>query len=155
MGRSKKIRKHIAGRERQIELHKEKIAEEQAKPSPYWTLIRKWEKDIAIFQREIEELIARLPGKLSEEDDMPKIAATTKEGAVLNPTTDLLELALQELAEECAHALFLMSRLRRLPPGDERETLEGDLHASLSHLRMEATFALKEWDKLIDSLPDS
>lgn len=63
MGRSKKIRKHIAGREHQIELHKEKIAEEQAKPSPDWRLIRKWEKDIAIFQREIEELTARLPGK--------------------------------------------------------------------------------------------
>mgnify|MGYP001773149509 CR=1 FL=1 len=85
---------------------------------------------------------------------MPKTAATTKEGAVLNPTTDLLEVALEELAEECAHALFLMSRLRRLPQGDERDTLEGDLHASLSHLRMEATFALKEWDKLIDSLSD-
>lgn len=63
MGQSKKLRKHIAGRERQIELHKQKIIEEQAKPSPDWRLIRKWEKDIAIFQREIEELAARLPGK--------------------------------------------------------------------------------------------
>jgi hypothetical protein len=85
---------------------------------------------------------------------MGKTVATTKEGAVLQPTTDLLEVALEELAEECAHALFLMARLRRLPPGDERETLEGDLHASLSHLRMESAFALKEWDKLVNSLPD-
>jgi hypothetical protein len=83
---------------------------------------------------------------------MGKTVATTKEGAV--PTTDLLEVALEELAEECAHVLFLMTRLRRLPPGDERETLEGDLHASLSHLRMESAFTLKEWDKLINSLPD-
>lgn len=85
---------------------------------------------------------------------MGKTVATTNEGAVLQPTTNLLEAALEELAEECAHALFLMSRLRRLPPGEERDTLEGDLHASLSHLRMEANFALKEWDKLVDSLPD-
>lgn len=62
MGRSKKLRKHIAGRERQIEIHK-KIAEERMKPSPDWKLIHKWEKDIAIFQREIEELTAQLPGR--------------------------------------------------------------------------------------------
>ncbi len=73
---------------------------------------------------------------------------------VLRPTTDLLELALEELAEECAHALHLMAQLRRLPEGDQRDTLEGDLHASLSHLRMEAIFALKEWDKLTNSLPE-
>lgn len=47
------------------------------------------------------------------------MAKTAEAGAVLQPTTDLLELALDELAEECAHALLLMARLRRLPPGDE------------------------------------
>lgn len=63
MGRGKKLRKHIAGRERQIEIHKQKITEERMKPSPNWKLIHKWEKDIAIFQREIEELTAQLPGR--------------------------------------------------------------------------------------------
>jgi hypothetical protein len=63
VGRNKKLRKHIAGRRYQIELHRQKIVEEQAKPSPDWRLIRKWEKDIAIFAREIEELQARLKRK--------------------------------------------------------------------------------------------
>ncbi len=78
----------------------------------------------------------------------------TETMTVLRPTTDLLELALEELAEECAHVLHLMAQLRRLPEGDERDTLEGELSAALVHLRMESTFALKEWDKLTDSLPD-
>jgi hypothetical protein len=61
VGRNKKLRKHIAGRRHQIELHRQKIVEEQAKPSPDWRLIRKWEKDIVIFER--EELKARLKRK--------------------------------------------------------------------------------------------
>ncbi len=62
MGRSKKVRRRIAGLEHQIALHREKIAIEQAQSSPDWRNIRKWEKDIAILQRESERLRARLPG---------------------------------------------------------------------------------------------
>jgi hypothetical protein len=82
---------------------------------------------------------------------MAKVAETT---TVLRPTTDLVELGLEELAEECAHVLHLIAQLRRLPEGETRDTLEGDLYAALVHLRMESTFTLKEWDKLTNSLPD-
>ncbi|MCX8103342.1 MAG: hypothetical protein N3E42_02720 [Candidatus Bipolaricaulota bacterium] len=82
---------------------------------------------------------------------MAKIAEAK---TVLRPTTDLLEVGLEELEEECAHVLHLIAQLRRLPEGETRDTLEGDLYAALVHLRMEASFTLKEWDKLIDSLPD-
>lgn len=73
---------------------------------------------------------------------------------VLHPTTDMLELILDELNEECAHVLHLMALLRRLPDGDERDELEGKLYAALVHLKHETTSALKEWDKRTDSLPD-
>lgn len=82
------------------------------------------------------------------------MAKVSEAVTVLRPTTDLLELGLEELAEECAHVLHLMAQLRRLPEGDERDTLEGELFAALVHLRMESTFTLKEWDKLTNSLPD-
>ncbi len=82
------------------------------------------------------------------------MAKVTEILTVLQPTTDLLELSLEELGEECAHVLHLMAQLRRLPEGDERDTLEGELFAALTHLRMESTYALKEWDKLTASLPE-
>jgi hypothetical protein len=74
---------------------------------------------------------------------------------VLHPTTDLLELALEELNEECAHVLHLIAQLRRLPEGEERDELEGKLYAALVHLKHEATQALKEWNKMTDHLPDT
>jgi hypothetical protein len=82
---------------------------------------------------------------------MAKVAETI---TILRPTTDLVELGLAELEEECAHVLHLMAQLRRLPEGEERDTLEGDLYAALVHLRMESVFTLKEWDKLVNSLPN-
>ncbi len=63
MGRTKKLRKQIAGLEEQIRRHREKIAAEQAKPAPNPRRLRKWEKDIEILQREIDKLKARLTRK--------------------------------------------------------------------------------------------
>lgn len=65
-----------------------------------------------------------------------------------------MELALEELNEECAHVLHLIAQLRRFPEGDERDTLEGELYAALAHLQMEATAALEEWNRLTQSLAE-
>jgi hypothetical protein len=73
---------------------------------------------------------------------------------VLKPTTDLLELSLEELNEECAHILPLIAQLRHLPEGDARDDLEGELYAALIHLRREAAVALRNWEKLTSRLPD-
>lgn len=85
---------------------------------------------------------------------MKVVKAIIEVSEVLNPTTELVELALEELNEECAHVLHLVARLRRLPEGGERDTLEGDLYAALTHLQMEAAVALEEWNKLTLSLPE-
>jgi hypothetical protein len=73
---------------------------------------------------------------------------------VLQPTNEFLEGSLDELAEECAHVLGLLVRLRGLPTGEERDTLEGKLYASLSHLHRESQAILREWDRLIETMPE-
>jgi hypothetical protein len=73
---------------------------------------------------------------------------------VLQPTNEFLERSLDELAEECAHVLGLLVRLRGLPTGEERDTLEGKLYASLSHIHRESQAILREWDRLIETMPE-
>jgi hypothetical protein len=73
---------------------------------------------------------------------------------VLQPTNEFLERSLDELAEECAHVLGLLIRLRGLPPGEERDTQEGKLYASLSHLHRESQAILREWDRLIETMSE-
>ncbi|MGH9446496.1 MAG: hypothetical protein ACRD3O_12325 [Terriglobia bacterium] len=46
MGKNKKVRKKIAGRDRQIASHEEKIAAEEAKPHPDMGAIRHWQTEI-------------------------------------------------------------------------------------------------------------
>jgi hypothetical protein len=48
----------------------------------------------------------------------------------------------------------LLVRLRGLPTGEERDTLEGKLYASLSHLHRESQAILREWDRLIETMPE-
>ena len=67
---------------------------------------------------------------------------------------------LSELEEECARFLSLVSALRsraeKVESADEggRETLEGELYASLSHLNNHVEPAMKEMDRLLDEMPD-
>jgi hypothetical protein len=77
-------------------------------------------------------------------------AATAK--PMLQPTNEFLERSLDELAEECAHVLGMLVRLRGLPEGEERDTLEGKLYAGLSHLHRESRAILREWDRLIETM---
>ena len=72
---------------------------------------------------------------------------------MLQPTNEFLEHSLDELAEECAQILSSLIRLRGLSEGEERDTLEGKLYASLSHLQLEAQDILREWDRLTERLP--
>lgn len=82
---------------------------------------------------------------------MSKVA-TAK--TVLQPINEFLERSLDELAEECAQVLRMLVRLRGLPEGEERDALEGKLYASLSHLHRESQAILREWDRLIETMPE-
>jgi hypothetical protein len=74
---------------------------------------------------------------------------------IVNPSSDLLDGLLEEFEGECRRALKLMEALRaKEPPSEQREELEADLSASISRFTWLAKDVLREWDKVIESLPD-
>ena len=90
-----------------------------------------------------------------------------KKQSLVSPSSSLLDMHLAELEEECAHFLSLISTLRSMTESesayesayesankDERDTLEGELYASLTHLNNHAQPAMEEMDRLVDEMPD-
>ena len=59
MGRNEQPDKKIAGQQRQIEIHHQKIEAEFAKPEPEpnYRLIGKWELDVMVFQSKLHNLL--------------------------------------------------------------------------------------------------
>ena len=69
MGRNRKLRKRVAGLEEQIALHHAKIERERAKAALDQRLLRKWEKDIVVWEKQIARLKAKLPGRKERRDE--------------------------------------------------------------------------------------
>jgi len=59
----RRYRRKKASLEARIKEHREKIAKEQQKPTPYTGLIRHWEREIVAFQAGIESAQKRLGEK--------------------------------------------------------------------------------------------
>ena len=80
--------------------------------------------------------------------------------SLVNPSSNLLDMHLAELEEECARFLSLIAALRLMAENseptndDERATIEGELYASLSHLNNHAQPAMEEMDRIVDEMPD-
>lgn len=78
----------------------------------------------------------------------------------VSPSSTLLDMHLTELGEECARFVALLSALRSMAAVPEwvnedlRESTEGSLYASLSHLQNHVQPALEEMDRLADEMPD-
>jgi hypothetical protein len=87
-------------------------------------------------------------------------AIETKKRIPVDPTSDLLDMHLIELGEECARFVALLQALRSMAAipdwlsEEERSRTDADLYASLSHLSNHVQPALDEWDRLIDAMPD-
>lgn len=60
MSRNKKVRKDIAGLEREVREHREKIEREPVKPAPNAGLIVHWEGEIRAFRKKLDRLLRRL-----------------------------------------------------------------------------------------------
>jgi len=60
MGRNKDLREKIAGRQRMIEGHEEKIRGELSKPHPDESLIAHWRSEIEVVKEKVAELTRRL-----------------------------------------------------------------------------------------------
>ena len=63
MGRNKKTRTKIAGLQATIDLHQEKIAEEEKRTNPDIGLIKHWQKEVRACQERSKRLRRRLPKK--------------------------------------------------------------------------------------------
>jgi hypothetical protein len=71
-------------------------------------------------------------------------------------STSEFERYIDELAEECAHFVWLVAKLRKLPVKEsaERDRLEQELFGSLAHLEAHVPQLRAWWEELIDTLPD-
>jgi hypothetical protein len=71
-------------------------------------------------------------------------------------STPEFERYMDELAEECAHFVWLVAKLRKLPAKEsaERDRLEQELFGSLAHLEAHVPQLRAWWEELIDTLPD-
>lgn len=74
--------------------------------------------------------------------------------SLLSLSSDELEIHLRELEEECDRLVMLIGALRSTGDTERREMIEGDLYASLLHLKNHVQPAIKEWDRLVDEMPD-
>jgi hypothetical protein len=80
--------------------------------------------------------------------------AETDKCLFLSFSSSTLDFHLSELEEECARFVALVNALRSTWTNETRDIIEGDLYASLLHLRYHTRPALKEWDRLTDEMAD-
>ncbi len=70
---------------------------------------------------------------------------------LLEPTSSLLEMHLEEIGEECRNITEYLRILKRSTRGsEEAEDAEAQLYAALTHLEHHAGPAVREWEKVID-----
>ena len=87
---------------------------------------------------------------------MAKANAEQLVGRTLLMGDEGFERYIDELVEECAHFIQLVTKLRQLPAegGPDRDELETEFYASLAHLQTHSA-SLSEWiDRLIEELPE-
>lgn len=96
----------------------------------------------------------------SARKDVSTSVAEAGRRSPVSPSSTLLDMHLTELEEECARFVALLSALRSMvavpewADEDVRESTEGNLYASLSHLKNHVQPALDEMDRLLDEMPD-
>ncbi len=77
-------------------------------------------------------------------------------GTLLAPSSPLLDNHFEELLESIEEIRGLTALLKALPSSsDKRDDYEGRLYAALTHLEHHVKPALKEWDRVVDQMPDN
>ena len=80
-------------------------------------------------------------------------SAVAEKESVLVPSSSMLDNHLGEIVEEI---LGLVAILKTLPPADaKRDEYEGRLYTALTHLECHAKPAVKEWDRVVDKMPEN
>lgn len=76
-------------------------------------------------------------------------------GAFLSPSSAVLDNHLDELLETMEEIRGLTAILKSLPFADEqRDEYEGRLYVALTHLDHHVKPAIKEWDRVVDRMPN-
>jgi benzoyl-CoA reductase/2-hydroxyglutaryl-CoA dehydratase subunit BcrC/BadD/HgdB len=79
----------------------------------------------------------------------------TETGSFLTPSSALLDNHFHEILETVEEIRGLTVILKSLSDTDEkREEYEGRLYAALTHLEHHVKPAIKEWDRVVDRMPN-
>lgn len=75
--------------------------------------------------------------------------------SLLIPSSALLDNHFDEIAETSEEILGLVAILKSLSPADpQRDEYEGRLYGALTHLEHHVKPAIKEWDRIVDQMPE-
>ncbi len=73
----------------------------------------------------------------------------------LAPSSSLLDNHFDEITETSQEVLGLAALLKTLSPTDpKRDEYEGRLYGALTHLDHHVKPAIKEWDRVVDRMPE-
>ncbi|MGH7233620.1 MAG: hypothetical protein ACREJU_20000 [Nitrospiraceae bacterium] len=76
-------------------------------------------------------------------------------GSFLTPSSSLLDNHFEEMLETVEEIRVLVAILKSLSPADEkRDEYEGRLYVALTHLDHHVKPAIKEWDRVVDHMPN-
>jgi hypothetical protein len=76
-------------------------------------------------------------------------------GSFLAPSSSLLDNHFDEILETTEEIAGLVAILKTLSPTDaKRDEYEGRLYVALTHLDHHVKPAIKEWDRVVDQMPE-
>lgn len=82
-------------------------------------------------------------------------AALADKRSFLTPSSLPLDNHVDEIVEALEEILGLVAILKTLSPTDtKRDEYEGHLYGSLTHLDHHVKHAIKEWDRVVDRMPE-
>ncbi|MEK7350499.1 MAG: hypothetical protein AAB177_06460 [Nitrospirota bacterium] len=82
-------------------------------------------------------------------------SAVADKDSFLMPSSSLLDNHFDEILETSEEILGLVAMLTRLSPTDaKRDEYEGRLYVALTHLDHHVKPAIKEWDRVVDRMPE-
>ena len=83
-------------------------------------------------------------------------SAVADRDSFLTPSSSLLDNHFVEITETAEEVLGLVAILKTLSPTDsKRDEYEGRLYGALTHLDHHVKPAIKEWDLVVDKMPES
>lgn len=83
-------------------------------------------------------------------------SAVAEKESLLVPSNPILDNHLDEIAGTSEEILGLVALLKTLSPADaKRDEYEGRLYAALTHLEHHVKPAVKEWDRVVDKMPEN